>query len=255
MAMPESSASRAWKKWGETNPYFGVLSDDAYRLDRLDDTARKEFFRTGEAHIEELFATIRQHLDPEFRPTVSVDFGCGTGRLVIPLARRSGAVVGIDVSDAMLDEARRNCERQSIENVEFATSVDQLRTIASRGYDFVHSYIVFQHIPIRDGMRIFEALLDGLTAGGVLALHFTVHREMSPMHKAVTWAMKHVPLVYRACQIARGRPAGDPPMQMNAYDLSLILATLRRRGVPSAIVQTTDHGGSIGAMVIAKKRP
>jgi trans-aconitate methyltransferase len=254
MAMPESSASRAWKKWGETNPYFGVLTDDAYRLGRFDESAREEFFRTGEAHVEELFATIRRDLDPEFRPTVSVDFGCGTARLVIPLARRSGAVVGIDVSEAMLEEARKNCERQSIGNVAFTTSVDQLRTVASRGYDFVHSYIVFQHIPTRDGMRIFEALLSGLTAGGVLAVHFTVHRETSLMHRAGTWAATHVPLAHRLCQMARGRPSADPPMQMNAYDLSLICATLHRRGVPSAIVQTTDHGGFVGAMVIAKKR-
>ena len=250
----ESGASRAWKKWGEINPYFGVLTDDSFRLDRFDESARERFLRTGEAHIEELFATIREHLAADFQPRVSVDFGCGTGRLGIPLARRSGAVIGIDVSDAMIEEARKNCDRQSIANVQFATSVDQLKAVAKGGYDFVHSFIVFQHIPIRDGMRIFEALLTGLNPDGVVALHFTLHRDKSLMRRAGAWATTHVPLLHRLRQIVRGRPAGDPPMQMNAYDLSLILAALHREGMPWAIVRTTDHGGYIGAMVIAKKQ-
>jgi trans-aconitate methyltransferase len=255
MEMSDSSASRAWKRWGEIDPYFGVLSDDAYRLDRFDESARERFFSTGEAHVEELFATIRRHLEPAFRPRVSVDFGCGTGRLVVPLAQRSGAVIGIDVSEAMLAEARKNCERQRIGNVEFATSVDALRTLAKDGYDFIHSYIVFQHIPIPDGMRIFEALVGRLNVGGVLALHFTLYRNLSRARRAAAWATSHVPFLHRFVQMCRGRPTRDPPMEMNTYDLSLILATLRRHGITWAIVQTTDHGGSVGAMIIAKKHP
>jgi SAM-dependent methyltransferase len=37
----------------------------------------------------------------------SLELGCGTGRLLIPLARQGARIVGVDYSTAMLDRARR----------------------------------------------------------------------------------------------------------------------------------------------------
>jgi 2-polyprenyl-3-methyl-5-hydroxy-6-metoxy-1,4-benzoquinol methylase len=248
------SARNAWKKWGEINPYFGVLSHDAYRVERLDEEVKQEFFRTGEAHIQHLFETIRAHLDEGFDPQSSVDFGCGTGRLVIPLSRRSAKVVGIDVSDAMIEEARRNCTAQGIGNVSFVTSVEALASVAP-SYDFVHSFIVFQHIPAHEGMRIFEHLVRGLNAGGVLSLHFTIHRRISLGRKIVNWARHTIPGVHPLIQLLKRQPVREPPMQMNSYDLSKIVALLKEHGVHRTLIEITDHEGHLGAMILAKKQP
>ena len=43
-----------------------------------------------------------------------VDLGCGTGRLLVAMARRGMAVTGIDLSDAMLDQARRNLDAAGV---------------------------------------------------------------------------------------------------------------------------------------------
>jgi hypothetical protein len=43
-------------------------------------------------------------------------------------------------------------------------------------YDFIHSYIVFQHIPVERGKRIFEKLLAHLETGGEKWLRKTGQR-------------------------------------------------------------------------------
>jgi SAM-dependent methyltransferase len=42
-----------------------------------------------------------------YAPASVLDAGCGTGRVAIELARRGVEVVGVDVSESMLDTARR----------------------------------------------------------------------------------------------------------------------------------------------------
>lgn len=245
------SADRAWKKWGRIDPYFGVLTDESYRAKRLTDAAKQEFFRSGEKHVEDVFATVRACIDPEFQPAVTVDFGCGAGRLLIPLGRRSKKVIGVDISESMLQEARKNCESQRVGNATFLDSIDDLASAAP--FDFVHSFIVFQHMPRKAGMRALRQLLDGLSSRGVIALHFTVHRDVSPIRKLAIWLRHNVPGAHEAMQLVTRRPIGDPPMQMNSYDLAAILRVLERRGIREIHSRFTDHGGHLGIMIIARR--
>jgi len=62
--------------------------------------------------------------------------------MVIPLAGISESVVGVDVSESMLNEAKRNCESLSIKNVSFVKGDDNLSALNCK-FDFIHSYIVF----------------------------------------------------------------------------------------------------------------
>ena len=142
---------RDWKKWGQVDPYFGVLSDEAFRSDRLNEASREAFFATGDAHVAELLKTIRSHFDADFVPGATLDFGCGVGRLLIPFARVSARALGLDISPAMLDEAKANAEQHGLSNVELRLSDDQLSEAQGR-FDLVHSHIVLVHIPTRRGM-------------------------------------------------------------------------------------------------------
>ena len=87
------------------------------------------------------------------------------GRLLLPLARISRHVVGVDVSDAMLREARKHCDARGITNVELVGSDDRLSRVQG-SFDFVHSWIVFQHIAPRRGTAILEEVLARLERGG-----------------------------------------------------------------------------------------
>jgi hypothetical protein len=58
--------------------------------------------------------------------------------VLIPLAERCREVTGVDVSPAMLEEARRNCEAAGVSQVRLIRSDDNLSAIGEE-FDFVHS--------------------------------------------------------------------------------------------------------------------
>ena len=50
---------------------------------------------------------------------VVLDIGTGTGAIALPLAERAGRVVGRDISEGMLDQAREKAAERDLDNVEF----------------------------------------------------------------------------------------------------------------------------------------
>lgn len=75
--------------------------------------------------MAEVIDSIRKRLDNSFEPRRGLDFGCGVGRLSIPMASICRSIVAADVSEFMIEEARENCRINGITNVEFAVSDDQ----------------------------------------------------------------------------------------------------------------------------------
>jgi SAM-dependent methyltransferase len=241
-----------WEKLGRRDPYFGVLSHDKFRGEQLDAAARAEFFDSGERHVATCFETIRRCLAPAFAPRRALDFGCGVGRLVIPLARRCAEVVGADVSPSMLAEARRNCDQHAVTNAHLVEVKDGLGPVTGP-FDFIHSFIVFQHIPAPEGERIVRGLLDRLEPGGVGALQFTTAQRASALRRFVRRLRWSAPVVNEVANLLKGRP-GEPLMIMDQYDLGRIWSALREHGCEHAYLRATDHGGNLGVMVFFEKR-
>lgn len=94
-----------WERWGAKDPYFGVRTEDRFRKNNINAEIKKEFFNSGKLLIEHVINQCRLHVDSDFKPTRALDFGCGVGRMVIPLSRIAEDVVGVDVSESMLLEA------------------------------------------------------------------------------------------------------------------------------------------------------
>jgi tRNA/tmRNA/rRNA uracil-C5-methylase (TrmA/RlmC/RlmD family) len=132
---------KEWEKFGKNDAYFGVISCDKYRKLNLTEKNKKEFFESGFAYTEEVIQRVNQKIDVNFRPQRALDFGCGVGRISIPLARLAQEVIAVDVSDAMLSEARKNCQAYSIHNVNFIKSDNNLLTLKEQ-VDFIHSFII-----------------------------------------------------------------------------------------------------------------
>lgn len=250
--MLRNDSDRDWEKLGATDPYWAVLTDERFHADTLTPENIAEFFARGERDVAAVFAAIEKCIVPDFRPARALDFGCGVGRLVIPLAKRSGEVVGVDVSDAMLSEARRNAERAGATNVAFVRGDDDLSNVRGK-LDLVHSYIVLQHIPVARGEAITRRLLDLLEPGGVGALHYTYATGLSSRSRFLLWARMHVPLANPALNVLLRRPPSHPVMQLNEYSVSRLLAILQEGGCESVHGVLTNHQGNRGVMLLFRK--
>lgn len=210
------------------DPYYGVLTAPQYRREQLDSERRKQFFATGRRQLEAMLTTAETLLGTAPAGERALDFGCGVGRLTLPLARRHSHVYGVDVSPSMLDEARANAAREGIGNVEWLLT-DRLEQLGGH-YDLVVSAIVFQHIPVREGERIFELLVRGLRPGGVGLTGFTVGRA-HPFARSLRWVRKYLPLAANVVNIARGLAWSHPYMEVNSYSLSRLGALLADNGI------------------------
>jgi 2-polyprenyl-3-methyl-5-hydroxy-6-metoxy-1,4-benzoquinol methylase len=245
-----TDSDRAWQRWGETEPYFGVLAADRFRKASFAENS-EEFWHLGDAQVAERLAAAEREFGPVPRDR-ALDFGCGVGRLSLPLARRFGQVVALDIAPAMLDEARRNADAAGLANLCFARSDDALGEAGGR-FDFVMSFIVFQHIPVRRGMRVLGAMLDKVDRGGVAALDLCIDRRDTPAQALRYWAQRHVPGLHGLFNRARGRPVGEPFMQMNAYRLDAVETLATSLGFGPAVVATVTHGRFMTAQLIMRR--
>lgn len=250
--MPRDRDAARWEEFGRTDPYFGVCSHAAFNAGRLDGDARARFFTSGEEEVARTLATVRTHVAPDFRPRRALDFGCGVARLTIPLARAAELVVGLDVSPSMLQQARDNCARAGVTNVDLELS-DASLSRATGTFDFVHSYIVFQHIAPRAGYRLLDLVLARLALGGIGALHFTYDRRASRVRRAVHAARRSIPGVNALVNLMQRRPLRSPMMAMYEYDLDVVRSALRRADCAERHVELTDHDGHLGAMLFFRR--
>jgi SAM-dependent methyltransferase len=248
-----SNTDRAWEQLGRNDPYFAVIVHEKYHRGRLNENSLREFFESGQAHIDFVIRTIRTHLNPHFQPTKALDFGCGVGRLIVPLALICDFVVGVDVSESMLQEARKNCDERGISNVEFI-KVDDLLSDISDTFNFINSFIVFQHIPCKRGELLLRRLIYLLEEDGVGVLHFTYFRKETKMRKLVSYACKSFPFVHNLRNLIMGRGLSYPLIQMNHYNLNNLFLILQETGCHSSYVRFTNHSGHYGVLLFFQKK-
>jgi 2-polyprenyl-3-methyl-5-hydroxy-6-metoxy-1,4-benzoquinol methylase len=217
-----------WKDWGRLDPYRAVLFNEKYKRARLSENVQ-EFFESGEVYVDSLMQKI-ERFNPSLPLDTAVEFGCGVGRLAIPLARRFTKVIGVDISPEMLNESRKNCALFGVSNVEFALSDDLLSLVPS-GVQLVHSCKVLQHIAVKRGLAISRQLVDRLAPGGVFAVHVTIDRDLHLLKK-LAYIVKHsFPPSRYLLNILQGKALSEPLMQMNPYPIQAMHEVLVSAGV------------------------
>ena len=243
-----------WEKIARSDPYYGVLTSDRFRSGQLNDDSMAEFFRSGEEHIAYTIATAEKHLSCHIGNERALDFGCGAGRLVIPMGRRFVDVVGVDISSAYRSLANENCTKHAVSNVRLVASLEELR-IEVGTFDFVHSYLVFLHIPVRRGLRIIRDLVELLTPGGVGALHVLYHRDIGTVRRALNTARKYFLPLHWALNAVSGRSPFELMMQANTYPLNRVFLALRGLGVVGVYVELMQVDEDHHAFLYFRKSP
>ena len=108
---------------------------------------------------------ILQHLD--LQPGMKVlDFGCGPGRLTVPIAQRigpEGLVTAFDIQEKMLDRNRAKAKAADLANIQYVQGGAGEGKLGSNAYDRALLVTVLGEIPNKDAAmkEIFDALKHG----------------------------------------------------------------------------------------------
>jgi SAM-dependent methyltransferase len=234
---------RDWRVIADSSPYFGVLSHEHFRDPSPVDL--QEFFATGETDIATYLATIHRIFGP-FEPRSALDFGCGVGRVLIPLAKLTGDATGVDIADGMLSLARYHAEQAN-------TPVTLTTTIpANRTFDWVNSQIVLQHIPPRRGYPIISNLWRAVAPNGLLVLHVTTFRDGAHTAELVR---DFSIISYDAERVVGYMEATDrrPVVSMYDYDLNRVFACMPMADGSPVYMEKTNHGGFYGFRIYLRK--
>ena len=248
--MYTSGSHQAWDEFVKAEPFFAAVSDPKFLRAQLTPESEKEFFKLGHDHINTVLGYIRAHLDRNFSPRAALDFGCGPGRLVVPLTHMASKVTGIDRNPHMIRFARQNSRRYGAFEADFYTSEELERRLPDK-YNFVHSALVFQHMPIKEGERFFKILLSHLEPGGVGALHFTLCRDAPIWRKMINKARVFSPLNH-CINLIQHRDANHPFAQMNSYNLTQLLQILRENGINSCFLLNSTDGEYFSSTILFK---
>jgi hypothetical protein len=140
-----------------------------------------------------------------------------------------------------------------VKNATLLKSDDTL-SVLDGSFDFIHSFIVFQHIPVQRGKRLFVSLMDHLACGGVCAVHFTYGNTGHGRSHGKAPAQRIRDWVRRLKRpVRRMLPNRDPEVQMNSYDLDELVFLMHVAGVRTFHTECTTHVGHLGVFLFFQK--
>ena len=231
----QRDTDKDWNIIAENSPYFGVLSNEQFQNPTEHDL--NTFFSSGRTDVENMMNIIK-HDHGNFSPKTVLDFGCGVGRLLIPMSRLSGKGVGVDIADGMLDLARHHIANSGV-------NATVQNSIPSATFDWVNSFIVLQHIPPPRGYEIIERLWSATAVGGILSFHVTIFKEQR--HTAeLQNRIKRYTFDGESVSLLEQHDGDTGSMTMFDYNLAAVMSKLNLVAGQTFRAQYTIHGGCHG---------
>ncbi|MFG1708212.1 class I SAM-dependent methyltransferase [Nonomuraea sp. M3C6] len=146
-AIANTQHAEAWNGWEGVN-----WANDAARYNAIVAAFNDDFFRVAAIEADDRV----------------LDIGCGTGLVTLLAARQAsrGYVVGVDISEPMLERARADAAEQGIANVGFEQGDAQVHPFPGGGFDVAISRggVMF----FGDMVAAFANIRRGLRPGGRL---------------------------------------------------------------------------------------
>jgi 2-polyprenyl-3-methyl-5-hydroxy-6-metoxy-1,4-benzoquinol methylase len=156
---------RAWESLGEQRPYHSVATEDRYQPSHFQEFEH-EFWQSGEDEAEHFARYVAATWSARLADAVVLEFGCGVGRVSLPLARRAKRVVGYDISERHLSIAHARATSLGFNNVRLVAIGDELPQ-KFEPCDVFYSRIVLQHNPPPIIGYVLRRLIRALKSGGI----------------------------------------------------------------------------------------
>lgn len=235
-----SAMGAYWDAKARENAMFFIHSALDYG-----DTDEQEFWASGPDNLDRTLEPFSRAISPTDQV---IEIGCGIGRMTRALADRAAHVLGIDVSEEMVDRARRALAQ--LDNVELMVgSGRDLTGVADASVDVAYSFIVFQHIPDPQvTCRYIEEIGRVLRPGGWTVFQVS---EQPDIHRRETWAGSES-LKDRVGRLVGERPRGclQPQWLGSALRREDLLGSLDRGGL---VLDATLGDGMQYCMVSAHR--
>ncbi|MEI4263446.1 class I SAM-dependent methyltransferase [Roseovarius sp. D0-M9] len=227
-----------WSRLGQEDAHWSVITDEKFRKESLSSHI-DQFFSMGDGDIARLDAALNRVGTSLSNIESAMDFGCGVGRLSVPMARSTGHVLGVDISAAHLREAKANVARMGCQNIELvrASSIQDIKNLPE--FELVLSLIVLQHNPPPVMLEILNALCSRVKPGGYLYVQAQTYRQG-----------------YRYCATDDLADTLDK-MEMHVLPQHVFLETIQGAGL--TILEVTENGAAWdlsykSQVVLARKR-
>jgi SAM-dependent methyltransferase len=230
-----SGLRATWEHWGKTDPLWAILSEQGKENNQWN---LQQFLETGETEISALFLRLEQLglTPPRDR---ALDFGCGVGRLSQALAGRFEAIDGVDISESMLEMARR-LNRFEERCTYHHNAQPNLRLFADSSFTFIYSNITLQHIPPPLAIGYISEFIRILRDDGLAVFQLTSHFG-SPVLRLRRWLGSSAALhqIYRKLWHG-GAPPPASPYSMYSVPLNRVRSEVSASG-GKVVALDRDH--------------
>jgi ubiquinone/menaquinone biosynthesis C-methylase UbiE len=111
-----------------------------------------------------------------------LDVGCGIGRIMKPLSRYFSKVYGADISESMVNAAKRYLK--NIDNVKVFANSGEDFCFCDNEFDFVYSVLCFQHIALESVvLNILKEIKRVMKKDGTFRLQLRIRNEQENLHE------------------------------------------------------------------------
>lgn len=185
----------------------------------------------------QLFDFDEQVIARHFRlPGLVADLGCGTGRALVPLARRGFRTLGIDLSDHMLRMVAEKANRENLRIHRIRANLVDLNFLRDSSFDY--ALCLFSTLGMIRGRENRKCVLDHvfriLKPGGLFVIH--VHNYWFNLFDRLgrRWIVRNLIDSTFDRQIQRGDKffdyRGVPKMFLHTFTRGEFVKDLRRSG-------------------------
>jgi SAM-dependent methyltransferase len=208
-----------WTRLGADDPLWAVLVRPGARHGKWDPEA---FLATGRTEVAAALDRAAQ-LGAQPGDRCALDFGCGAGRLSQALAAYVDEVVGVDVSEPMLETARALDPAGRVRFV--LNTAESLTFLETGSVDISYSSLVLQHLPPPLARGYLAELVRVLQPGGLLV----VQTATAPNHSLKGQLARALPRP--ALRVVQQRMLGYPaPMEMHAMPSRVVAEVVEAAG-------------------------
>jgi len=168
-----SHVQETWTRLGEQVPHWSVLSSEEYLPEHIGETERT-FYESGEQDLAQLVGVLQRHgRKPKELPDC-FEFGCGLGRVTLPLSSAFRRVTACDISASHLAVARERIDAAGRANISFVLADSEDFGIRD-SFDLWFSRIVLQHNPPPIIHAILDRAFTKLNRGGLAVFQVPTH--------------------------------------------------------------------------------